>query len=281
MPPVLVQSTSGSGSGSSTGYALTVTLGSATTAGNCLVVKAGAWAFTTNPSISGITLGGSAGNFASLVSAGTGASAAITSIWADPPCAGGQTSVVITTTGGAGATLGAVATVEEWSGLAATIAGLTGKTATTDGALVTSTSWASGATAGTAQASEVWAGMVFAYQNASLTITGPSSPWNNLAQVTYTPGSSSYYMLLSGYEIAPSTGTANYSGTFSAAAYYDVAAVTLKAQLHAGDPPPVPPYFLTPWMFATHPRHPAIAAGTGTTSSVAGAAKPSAFFVFF
>ena len=93
-PPSLVQAATATG----TSATITVTLESATTAGNCLVVcVANGGSF--NGVVTGITLGGAAGNFGALASGGNpSTSAAVASIWADPNCAGGQTSVTITTT---------------------------------------------------------------------------------------------------------------------------------------------------------------------------------------
>src|SRR5690348_9538589 len=113
MAPSLVQSVSNSGNA---GTSLSLTLGSATTAGNCLIVCIAGDAAATNPAVTGITLGGAAGNFAQVLTAGsTSADAITTSIWADPNCAGGQTSVTVTFT--VSGTFGICVTVMEWSGL--------------------------------------------------------------------------------------------------------------------------------------------------------------------
>src|ERR1039457_5713175 len=76
------------------------TFGSATTAGNCVVVCIGLGYGTVNPTVTGVTLGGSAGNFAALVTSAIGTARGGTAIWADPNCAGGQTAVAVTISGG-------------------------------------------------------------------------------------------------------------------------------------------------------------------------------------
>jgi hypothetical protein len=205
----VVQSQSGSAGGSFTDT-LTITLTSATTAGNCLVVVAGNDSAQT---ISGITLGGSAGNFANA--AGVANSAEV-EIWTDQNCAGGATSVVITWTGSFS---NLTAVVYEVAGLLTSAA--VDKTATNSG---TGTPWNSGTTATTTQASEIWIG---GYQNnaaTSDTVTGPSSPWVN----TQVNQASRY--LEAGYKIVSATGAATYSGTESAGvnSSYAAAVVTLK-----------------------------------------------------
>jgi hypothetical protein len=206
------------GSGT-TGTTLTLTLGSATTAGNCLVVcissHTGA---TNNPTINGVTLGGSADNFASILSTGGLTDESFSAIWADPLCAGGQTSVVITF--GSGTSPRYLASVYEFSGLAITIAALPDKSA----AAATGsngTSWSSGSTATTSQAVELWIGLV---TSDSTTITGPASPWVNTAEIIPSGAASDF---MSGYQIRSSTGAAAYAGTFSPLGYYNAAVVAL------------------------------------------------------
>jgi hypothetical protein len=208
-----------------TGTTLTLTLGTASTAGNCLVAcvstHTGA---TNNPTINGVTLGGSADNFASIATAGGLTDESNTGIWADPNCAGGQTSVVITF--GSATTPKYLASVYEFSGLASTIAALLDKSAAS--ALGSSgSSWSSGSTATTANAVEAWVGAV---TTDSVTVTGPASPWTSIAQVTQ--GSDDF---MSGYQIRSSAGTASYAGTFSGTAGYNAAVAALNP---AGTPPP-------------------------------------------
>lgn len=231
MAPALVQYAYKAVSGSS----LTVTLGTdnpggpspgATTAGNTLVALIGTSANTTNGTVSGITLGGSADNWAAKASEGTGPDHAISAGWADPDCAGGQTAVAITLTGGSGDNL--FAWVFEWSSLSGTLDVSSG--ASTVGGFISS--WTSGTTAATAQASEVAFGITCGAASSSpggsAGLTGPSSPWVNLAQQALS-GSSHEKDALVGYQILSSTGTVTYNGTSSPTNTNDTLVFTLKA----------------------------------------------------
>jgi len=104
-----VQSVSFTGSSSP----VTVTI-SATGTGNCLVVFFGAADTVTAPTVSGITLGGAAGNFAQAAGAG-GGTHIDAEIWTDRNAASGQTSVVISWSGGFSTTV--AGRVEEWAGI--------------------------------------------------------------------------------------------------------------------------------------------------------------------
>ena len=94
MPIALVQTAQNQANSTT----VTATLGSNTTAGNCLVVTVavGSNSSPAGTTVSSITLGGSAGNFSQLVADSSGASF----IWADPSCAGGQTAVAVTVASG-------------------------------------------------------------------------------------------------------------------------------------------------------------------------------------
>jgi hypothetical protein len=191
----LVQSKQGQTSASST---LTITLTSPTTAGNCLAVAIS----TTAPTVSGVTLGGSADNFAQVAGTGVSAPPSVWA-WADPNCAGGQTSVVIT----ASASGGIAATVYEVSGLALTIASLIDQKTSQNGL---SGAWSSGSTPATVNPNDFWFGAV-GIRSSSPSITGPSSPWSNQATLTGVNGTS----YKSGSQITSSTGSVIYSGTSS------------------------------------------------------------------
>jgi hypothetical protein len=209
----LVQSASNTGGTSP----LTVTLGAATTAGNCLIVASGASGTSTNPTVTGETLGGAADHFVRLIQIGDPVlSVAYTEIWADPNCAGGLTSVVVTFSGTP--STGAV-WVYEFSGLAA--AGILDQSSSAYSGSTQAT-WDSGATPTTAQASELWVG---ANTGFSTTITGPAAPWNNSAVLT-----SGARNFIAGYQIVSSAGTADYSGTYSPDSYETTAVVTLKTR---------------------------------------------------
>lgn len=214
----LVQTKQGSG----TATTLTITLDSPTTAGNGLIVLVAASGTSANPTSVTMTLGGVADNFSQISTFGSGNDAAIGATWADLNCAGGQTAVAITKTGGSG-TIAMMATVYEWQGLAS--ASVLDKNANSVSA--GSSSWTSTATATTAQADEVWMGAVFATQSGAFTLTGPSSPWTNLAQVSQTQGSFEDRWM-SGYQQVSATGAATYAGTSSVSTQWIAKVVTLK-----------------------------------------------------
>jgi hypothetical protein len=195
--------------GSSASNSLTITLDAATTAGNALIVVLASGGTTTNPSsISSITLGGSADHFAQVSTFGSGSDPAIGAVWLDLNCAGGQTSVVITASGGTGS-LATTASVYEFAGLYPV-----SSFDQTAGSAGTATSWSSGASPTTTQATEFWVGGIFLIDSGTPTLTGPSSPWTNLAQVNQAQGSFNARWM-SGWQIVSSTGTATYSGTSS------------------------------------------------------------------
>jgi len=180
----------------------------ATTAGNCLIVCVASLNATTPASISGITLGGSADNFAQAVA--NTAQTASAFIWADPNCAGGQTSVVVsgahlTVSAGNGGII-----IFEVAGLAAT--SVVDKTTSSNAA--SGTSWTSTATATTTQPNEIWIGVADAFNP-----VGPSSPWNNTAAGT---------SAIAGQQIVSSTGTATYNGTCTNSGPVAAAVATFK-----------------------------------------------------
>lgn len=222
----LVQTKQGAAAAST----LTITLDAATTAGNALIVVLATSGTSSNPtSVTSITLGGSADNFSQVSTFGSGSDAAIGATWIDLSCAGGQTSVVITVAGGTG-TLAIMASVYEWSGLYP-VAPLD-QTANAVG--TSATSWSSGASPTTTQAAELWVGGAFTTTvSSSPTITGPSSPWTNLTQVSLVQGSFNDAWV-SGYQVVASTGTATYAGTTSATSDWIAKVITLR--LDTGGP---------------------------------------------
>lgn len=214
-------------------------LAAATTAGNCLAVCVMSKNVSGAASVSGITLGGSADNFASLVAAheNSGAGAFDDAfIWADPGCAGGQTAIAISGSnlGLASGTGGVV--IYEASGLAASSV----LDVSHSGNGVTA-AWSSGTTATTTQASELWVGCA---ANGQTGLSGPGAPWNNT-----TPGSTA---AIAGQQVVSATGTATYNSTgASTIAGWAAVVATLKgatssaislpvAQVTVAALPPVP-----------------------------------------
>jgi hypothetical protein len=187
---------------------LTVTLGTAVTPGNTLIVCIAVYGTSPTQVTSSITIGGSTDHFAAVVSCWPSMP---TQIWADPNVGTSSTSVVITFTGGSG-TVGNVAYVYEVSGLAAfSIVDQT--SACRDLPAGSDATWTSGPTPVTAQAAEFWVGIGATYQGGGGAISGPASPWTNLAAETF--AASPAGQAISGYQITTTTGQATYSGATS------------------------------------------------------------------
>jgi hypothetical protein len=195
---------------------LTVTI-SATGTGNCLVVFFGAADTVTAPTVSGITLGGAAGNFAQAAGAG-GGTHIDAEIWTDRNAASGQTSVVISWSGGVSTTV--AGRIEEWPGIVTAVSPVD-KTSTGTG--TTATSWSSGATGPLTQAAEIVTGMVANTSGLSTSITGPSSPWTNQAEVD----SATAIGEMNGWQQVAATTSQTYSGTFANLTSYSAVVVSL------------------------------------------------------
>lgn len=211
MAIALVQSKSATGT---SGTSITVTLNSNTTAGNCLVVCVGTDESTDNPTVSGVTLGGSAGNFAAANTAYSNTDLN-SAIWVDPNCAGGQTSVVISLTGGAGGGTEVAAYVLEFSGVQTSSA--VDKAPT--GQNSSGTTWTSGSTGTLSQANEVAVACLYD----TTTPATPGSPWTEL---TATAGTDH---LAVGYQVVSATTALTYNGTSSTSGFYGCCIITLKA----------------------------------------------------
>lgn len=195
-----------------------------TTAGNTVVVQVNGFSGTNGlvPSITGVTLGGSADNFAN---AATGVSSFVTGdydlagIWVDKNCAGGQTAVAVSVSNFS-ITAGIV--ISEVSGLTASPLDAIAAA----GASAGGTAWSSGTAVPnpTSQASEIWFGA------ASLAGSGTlPAGWTNQMYADGLAGT--------GYQIVAATGAAVYAGTQSSADGWAAAVVTLKA---------APPVFALP-----------------------------------
>jgi hypothetical protein len=228
---LLVQSKSGT---TASATSLTIALTNPVTAGNCLVVCVGAEDGTDNPTVSGITIGGTADSFRAAATAYSN-SFVNAATWIDPSCAGGQTSVVISLTGGSGGGPGTCAWVMEWSGLQAAPldkapAGLNNS----------GTSWASASTGTLTQPAELVIGCM--YNDSGGTVTAPGTPWTELAQLT-----ESGNILAVGYQVVSATTAVTYSGTGSSGDY-GACIITLLAASSA--PPPVVAVLIPPSPFS-------------------------------
>lgn len=212
--------------GNVTGNTLNITI-TPTGAGNCLVALIGNSADTTNGTISGITLGGSADNWVQAAIQGNGSDHAIVTGWVDPNCAVGQTSVAISTTGGTGDHL--FGWVFEFSGLSGTLDKSSG------GANGFASSWTSGTTSTTAQAFEVAFGITCGASSGTPVLAGPASPWVNEAQQTLS-GSAHIKAAVAGYQILSSTQTITYAGTASPTNTNDTLVFTLRTSWPPASP---------------------------------------------
>jgi hypothetical protein len=208
----LVQSKSGS---ITSGTTLTLTLAAGTTAGNCLVNYIGEAQGTTNPVVSGITLGGSAGNYVAAKKAINNADANA-EIWVNWNCAGSQTAIVVTFTAGTGISQGNEGWAEEWSAILAT----SNPVDKTNGGNGSSAAPTSGSTGTLTQPNEVVVGCICSLAS----ITGPSTPWTNQAQVT--AGGSN---LVAGHQVVTATTAQTYSGTTASAVWGAVVVSLLEA----------------------------------------------------
>jgi hypothetical protein len=211
------------------GTTITIALPSPTTAGNCLaaVIQSYSYSYSgANPSVQAITIGGLTDNWSQLAGYGSAGSWTIASVWADPNCTGGQTSVKITCGGGGGPQTVA-ASVFEVSGLVTT--GVLDKTTGMPN-VNAATSWTSGTTAATSQAVEIAFGGVSGVTNF---VTGPAAPWVNLATLA-AQSSGDDHVNLAGYQILSSTGGQAYAGTFGSAGGYTSEIATLKGTAGTG-----------------------------------------------
>ena len=207
----LVQSASNTAA-SATSCAVTLT--NKTAAGNCLIVSVGTIDTTDNPTVSGVTLGGSPDNFTVANTAYNNADVNA-AFWIDPSCAGGQTSVVVSLTGGVGASPFISVTVMEWSGI---------QTNPLDKAPVgqngNSTTWSSGPSGILSQEPELALGNAFV---TSGTFTPPGSPWINTTETA-----ADNAVLFTGYQVVSTTASVTYNGSVAPAALFGSTLITLK-----------------------------------------------------
>jgi hypothetical protein len=210
MPIGVVQSATNSVT--NTTGTLTLTLGTATTAGNCLVVLPGGYCpgAAGNIGANTCTLGGVAGNFNASHLSGAQSSTpddcAALIPWADWNCAGGQTVISVALTAGTG-TFYLFGAAYEISGLLGTAAVVDANVA--DSYSGSGTSWGGAGAGAMSQASEIIFGSVIA-DAGTTTITGPASPWANTTALSIASEAS----FLAGYEILSSIVTPSYTGSF-------------------------------------------------------------------
>jgi hypothetical protein len=191
----------------------TVTLPNPTRAGNTLVACVSTNGNTTNPAVSGLTLGGAPDNWISAVVNKTDFG---DEIWYDPNCAGGQTSITVNCAGGAGGSPKIYLTVYEVAGT------LTADQISTGfGSSVTS--WSSGTTASTTQPNEIFFGVSIDSPASAPVVTGVGG-WVSEGTSVGAFGQTT------GFQNVSSVGTGTFSGTMSSGSY--AAAI---ATFYAGD----------------------------------------------
>jgi hypothetical protein len=201
------------------GGACNITL-SPTGPGNTLVILVGESQDTTNPKISGITIGGSADNFASCAS-NINNTECNAEIWYDPAAASGQTALVVTFTAGTGTNQGQAVWAVEWPGILSLDKHPAG---TGTGSLVTS--WASPATGTLSQPTEVIFGVVMCESGSTApAVTGPSSNWTNLSKLA----PQTTLGMIAGYWAVSAITSETYSGTVSPSSLYGACIASFEA----------------------------------------------------
>lgn len=184
-----------------------------TTAGNTLYVAIGSNSGGSGtPSVSGVTLGGSADNFAAQVTQAEGTqSYSLSSVWMDPGCAGGQTALAVSGTSLVAGDSYVLAV--EVSGMGASPA----LDVSSTGPLGAGTNtWTSNATGTPARAGEFAIGVTSHGPYSSTdTLTGPGSPWTNASAFEWSGGAS-----IAGYQVTSSGSTVTYNGGSADYDYY-------------------------------------------------------------
>ena len=225
----LVQPYASNTTGSSSGLtSLTVTLGSSTTPGNCLIVCLSALTEGGGaPTVTSVHLGGVVDNFA-VAKSNSGGSSGIVAIYTDQNLQVSSTLVAIVVSGASSIN----ASVFEWSGIKAS--GAVDKT--NAGTTSSSSSFSSGSSGTLTQALEVAFGVTGIFSSGADTINGPASPWINTTQITSNdPVLGFPYDQMSGYQSVSATTALTYSGTNTGGSFTNTAIATLELV-----PPPAP-----------------------------------------
>ena len=184
---------------------LNVTI-AATGTGNALVICCMSGASGNNPTISGITLGGSSAGWVSVVN---NTAEVPVQVWWNPAAASGQTAIVITCSGGTNTGLLCAYTYEV-SGLTGTVDKTANNDSTSGGSPATASS---GATSTTTAPNEFWVGLAAAYNSAGAQSFTPIGSWTNGTQGAQSTGSDLYLQTISGYQIVSAEAAATYSAT--------------------------------------------------------------------
>lgn len=203
--PTLVQQNSNTAISAGT---VTVTMGSATTIGNTLIVcAAGGNNSLAANAVSTVKIGGSADNFAKSVGTTTGTGPGTgNETWTDPGLTVSSTSVVVSWASGQS---DSIALVMEWANL-----GASPLDKTNDGTASAASggNWSSGSSGTLTQTNELIVGSMAMMGDFSPSLTTPGSPWTELTQVTTSAGTWTLYLAV-GYQVVSSTSAVTYNGT--------------------------------------------------------------------
>ena len=193
------------------------------TAGNCVVVLLFTWAAgNVTITTSGVTLGGSADNFAQAeaVQSAFSSATAYVGCWVDPACAGGQTAISATVSNGSWGSGGAGMILLELSGVTGSSpVDVTSSSSGTSGTAVTS-----GTTPATGTAADMAIGA--AYPEPDQPTGGLSAASGTYANVTI---SAAPYLAAAGYLTLGGAGsTTSYTGTGTNGGVHAGLVITLK-----------------------------------------------------
>lgn len=218
MAITVVQSAVGNGQGS-------ITFPNPTTNGNCILAFFGGFVPGNTPTVSSVSLTGTTDNFTNNVSKSDTTNGGIATIWSDLNCSSAKTIVASTS----GLAVGGIASYAyELSGIL-TAGALDRHTSQ----VKSTTTWDSGTTSTTTGFVEAWVGFAVSYNAGTPTISGPSSPWTNLASDSVTNS-----IGISGYQLVTNLGAADYSGTCSFGQSTIAVIATFKGTYSSGSSSP-------------------------------------------
>ena len=208
----LVQHASGTTNGATS---VVVTLGAATTPGNCLIACFSSGGWTSAPTVSTPKIGSSTDNWALAKSEVFTSDDVSTYIYTDQGLTVSSTSVTV----GFTSSQAFVVDVFEWSGILST-----GALDKTNGATTTSTTWTSGSSGTLTKPKEVAFGCHGYYASSSNTITGPGSGWTNESENNASSGGFPVGQMC-GYQQVNSTSALTYNGTDSNGSIFSATAI--------------------------------------------------------
>lgn len=212
------------------GTNLAVTIPS-TTAGSCLfVVLQGAYSDSSGaPSVTGMTIGGLADNFAQVINNAFNSTVDalwnFNIVWADPSCAGGKTALSIAVNAAIATAFTLDVTVYQVSNIPASA--ILDRSSSNTGQLAANGTWTSLTTAATTVADEFWLGVAYSDSGLNVPATGWTDSGINALDSAAGCGS----------QVVSATGTATYTDTIGPnPAGYAAAVLTFKSTGAAATP---------------------------------------------